>query len=115
VHDLDGLPSLLTLLSSQADNGKNALLVVEVWSKGCRACIGMRRTYERVADAHVSLGVKFARICVDDADNDSGDALRAHLNVRAMPLFVFYKGGARIDHFASASREQLEQCISDNL
>ncbi len=103
VADLGDLASLLTLVAST-----KGLLVVEAYSRSCRACIGMRRTYERIAEAHPK--ARFARVCVDDVPE-----VRDSLDVRAMPLFVFYSDGQRIDHYAGASRASLEEAISDNL
>lgn len=37
------------------------------------------------------------------------------LGVRAMPTFVVYKGGKRVDHFASSCGDTVEMYIKDNL
>lgn len=103
VTDLRDIASLLTLVASTS-----GLLVIEAYSRSCRACIGMRRTYERVASDYPN--ARFARVCVDDVSE-----VRESLDVRSMPLFVFYNDGQRIDHYSGASRSSLEEAISDNL
>lgn len=104
IDEITSVASLERLIL--ADGG--SLLVVEAHSRSCRACIGMQRAYERVADAYAGRA-RFARVSADDVP-----AMHKHLGIRAMPLFVLYKKGGRIDHFAGASRQRLEELIEDN-
>lgn len=105
VIDVCDMAGLLALVAGS----RNTLLVLEAHSSSCRACKGIRRSYERVAEQHAHVA-RFARVSVDEVP-----AAREHLDIRALPLFVFYKDGRRIDHFASASRERLEEALQDNL
>lgn len=105
MHEVKEISELLALVASPGA----PLLVVEAYSRACRACIGVKRTYERVAASYAGRA-RFARVCVDDVE-----AAREHLDVRAMPLFVFYRNGARIDHHTGGGRERLEEAVEDNL
>lgn len=105
VSEVRNIAGLLALVAA----APHTLLVLEAYSAGCRACIGMRRTYGRVAEEH-SRVARFARVSVDNVPDAN-----EYLGVRALPLFVFYKDGRRIDHFAAASRERLEEAIADNI
>jgi thioredoxin 1 len=85
------------------------LVVVEAYSRSCRACIGVKRVYEKVAEEHraASRCYRFDAFAVPK--------LSAKLGLRAMPTFVLYKNGNRIDHFTAGNRASLEQHFLDNL
>lgn len=98
------------------------LVLVEAYSKSCRACIGVKRVYEKVAEQHKD-SVRCFRFNAFECGN-----LAQKLGVRGLPTFVLYKakdtvgeGGEtvtewrRIDHFTTAKRAVLEQNIIDNL
>lgn len=85
------------------------LLVFEVFSSRCRACMAMKRTVRKVA-ASFAAQARFLQL---DADDDVHLAQR--LGVRAMPTFILYKDGKRVDHFASSSGDRLRLYIEDNL
>lgn len=104
IVELSSVSALEALIASDP----HKLLVVEAYSRSCRACIGMKRAYEHVASGNSSRA-RFARVSADDVPD-----VREYLDVRAMPFFVGYKGGGRIDHFASASRDRLEEFVEDN-
>lgn len=71
--------------------------------------MAMRRTVRRVAAKHAH----HARFLEMDADDDVHFAQK--LGVRALPTFILYKDGKRVDHFASSSGDRLELYIEDNL
>lgn len=85
------------------------LAILEVFSTHCRACAAMKRGVRRAAARHAH----HARFLQLDSDDDP--QLAQSLGVRAMPTFILYKDGRRVDHFASSSRDKLEMYIADNV
>lgn len=95
------------------------LVLVEAYSKSCRACIGVRRIYQRVAEQH-----KGAIRCLRFDAFNCGN-LAQKLGIRGLPTFIIYKRSAvpgedgfewkRMDHFSTSKRSVLEQNIIDNL
>ena len=109
VTNMDMLEMLLK--SQEVDQSSNnmGLLVLEAYSNACRPCIGIKRGFERTVREHEHHAL-FAKFNVDKAPD-----LERKLGIRALPTFVFYKNGKRVDHVASSSLETLEQYIEDNL
>lgn len=85
------------------------LLFVEVTKPGCRACMRVGRAVQRLGREYEGR----VRFVVMDGYELREVAQR--LGVRAMPTFVVYKGGKRVDHFASSCGDTVEMYIKDNL
>lgn len=114
----DDVFSSLTDESADGREGPT-LVLVEAYTKSCRACIGVRRIYERIAEEQQDK-IRCFRF---DAFN-SGN-LAQKLGVRGLPTFIVYKrstqsddegnGWRRVDHFSTSKRSVIEQNITDNL
>jgi thiol-disulfide isomerase/thioredoxin len=85
------------------------LVIVEAYSQSCRACIGMRRSFQKCAQAHVADAAFFM------FDAQALPQLAESLGIRSLPTFILFKRGARLDHFNASSRDTLEENILDNL
>lgn len=95
------------------------LVLVEAYTKSCRACIGVRRIYERIAEEKQEL-IRCFRFDAFNCGN-----LAQKLGIRGLPTFVVYKRSAqpgddgyewrRVDHFSASKRSVIEQNIIDNL
>ena len=51
--------------------------------------------------------VEFVKVDVDEADD-----IAAECGIQAMPTFQFYKGGAKVDAFSGASKDQLAMMVA---
>lgn len=109
-----------TLSGESADGAElPKLVLVEAYTKSCRACIGVRRVYERIAEEKKDL-IRCFRFDAFNCGN-----LAQKLGVRGLPTFVVYKRSAepgdegyewkRVDHFSTSKRSAIEQNIIDNL
>jgi thioredoxin 1 len=85
------------------------LVIVEGYARSCRACIGVKRVYEKISEEYKA-SVRCYRF-----DAFTVPKLSQQLGLRAMPTFILFKNGKRIDHFSASSRQALEQNIIDNL
>lgn len=116
--EFDNAFSSLADASAEGREGP-VLVLVEAYTKSCRACIGVRRIYERIAEEQQDK-VRCFRF---DAFN-SGN-LAQKLGVRGLPTFIVFKRSAqpddegnewrRVDHFSTSKRSVIEQNIADNL
>jgi thiol-disulfide isomerase/thioredoxin len=106
--------------SAGAMRERSVLVLVEAYAKHCRACIGVRRVFQKVAEQHRGA----VRCFKFDAFNCGN--LAQKLGVRGLPTFIVYKRVAvpgeegsfewkRIDHFSTSKRSVIEQNIIDNL
>lgn len=98
-----------TMDATGAIRERPVLVVLEAYSKACRACLGVRRGYEKCAEAHKA-NVRCLRF-----DASSFPALADSLGVRSLPTFILFKKGVRFDHFSTSCRDTLEEYIVDNL
>lgn len=118
MHSPEMLRAVLASLADETSSTMDAtgtlrerpiLVVLEAYSKACRACIGVRRAFEKCAVAHRAS----VRCLKFDAAEVS--TLADSLGVRSLPTFILYKNGVRFDHFSTSCRETLEEHIVDNL
>nr|AAP80727.1 thioredoxin [Griffithsia japonica] len=96
-------------LSTLVTNTPTPLLVLKVYSRGCRSCKRIERPFARVAKAYSNV-VTCAQLRAED-----NEQLAQTLGVRGFPTFVLYKNGERVDHFASSCPEVLVETIEDNM
>lgn len=112
--------ALLALGAVGGDGAEGPKLVlVEAYTTSCRACIGVKRIYERVAEEQHAV-VRCFRFDAFNCGN-----LAQKLGVRGLPTFLVYKRSAepgengyewrRVDHFTTSKRSAIEQNINDNL
>lgn len=83
------------------------LLILQITRPGCRACAYVTRLIPKLARRYDGR-VKFVVM-----DGYALPELAQSLGVRAMPTFVVYKGGKRVDHFVASRLDSIEMNIQD--
>nr|XP_015201269.1 PREDICTED: thioredoxin [Lepisosteus oculatus] len=80
------------------------LVVVDFTAMWCGPCQTIGPFFKDLAKKYTD--VVFLKVDVDDAQD-----VASHCEIKCMPTFQFYKNGIKVDEFAGANKEMLEQKV----
>jgi thioredoxin 1 len=80
------------------------LVVVDFTATWCGPCQRIKPIYESYAQTYT--GASFYKVDVDDASE-----IAEHYNIQAMPTFMFFKSGSKLDEVTGANERKLEELI----
>ena len=80
-------------------------IVVDVFAEWCGPCQAIKPFYTELAAKHKDAAL-FLKVDVDEMDDIAQEA-----GVAAMPTFMAYKGGAKIDTITGARKDALEKMV----
>ncbi|ETO19574.1 thioredoxin H-type 4 [Reticulomyxa filosa] len=103
----DNSNELKRILSSSENADK--LIVIDWFATWCRPCEQIKGDYVRLAKFHKSKAV-FLKVDVDKNPN-----LSRSYGIDAMPKFLFFKGGNKVDEMTGADVRQLERLIDKHV
>mmetsp|Transcript_9996 Transcript_9996/g.15979 ORF Transcript_9996/g.15979 Transcript_9996/m.15979 type:complete len:105 (-) Transcript_9996:286-600(-) len=89
------------------ETSKTKLVVVDFTASWCGPCKMIAPVFEKMAAENPD--VEFAKCDVDEADDVAGNC-----GIQAMPTFMFYKGGSKIDEMKGADPNKLMQLVAKN-
>ncbi|KAJ5778759.1 hypothetical protein N7520_002005, partial [Penicillium odoratum] len=95
VHEITSLPDFLEKILQSPDP-----VVLDCFAEWCGPCKAIAPLIEKWSDEHTH--IKFYKVDVDKVD-----AVAQELNVRAMPTFMFFKGGEKITEVVGADQQQI--------
>lgn len=87
----------------------NKKVIVKFFATWCGACKSIRPFFNELANSGAYKGVKFANVDVDRLPK-----LANRFGVHAMPTFVFYVNGSKVEEFVGASDESLLEMLARN-
>jgi len=87
------------------ETSKSKLVVVDFTASWCGPCKFIAPIFAKMAEENPD--VEFVKVDVDEADD-----IAAECGIQAMPTFQFYKGGAKVDAFSGASKDQLAAMVA---
>eukprot|EP01083_Nonionella_stella_P255865 877635_1 len=87
------------------EKSKEKLVVIDFTASWCGPCRMIAPVFEQMAVDNPT--VIFIKIDVDDADQ-----LAAKCGVSAMPTFMFYKDGKKIEEFKGANQNALKAAVA---
>ena len=85
--------------------GSEKLVVVDFFATWCPPCKRISPVFEALSLEHT--GVVFLKIDVDNVP-----AVAQKESISAMPTFLFYKGGKKVDELVGASEPKLKELIA---
>jgi len=94
-----------TLDQFKSEIAKDQLTIVDFWATWCGPCVKIAPWYKEQAAAHSNIN-----FCKSDVDEN--DETAAHVGIKCMPTFKFYKNGELLDTLEGANKESITNLIS---
>lgn len=89
-------------------SSKDSLVVLDCFATWCGPC-------KMIAPKVVELSNKYENVAFTKFDVDEVPEIAQELGVRAMPTFVFFKGGEKVDEMVGADPRKLEEMVQKYL
>ncbi|CAF0805671.1 unnamed protein product [Brachionus calyciflorus] len=86
----------------QLKSGKTS--IVDFTATWCGPCQNIKPEFERLSNEYPT--VQFLKVDVDELSDVAGDA-----GVRAMPTFMVYVNGEKVDELVGASKDKLNEIV----
>lgn len=83
---------------------KNNVVIVDFWAPWCGPCRFISPVLEKMSES--APGIYFAKVDVDEAEDVSQE-----YGIRAMPTFIAFKDGEKVDEVVGADPSKLERMI----
>ncbi|KAJ6018286.1 Thioredoxin [Penicillium sp. IBT 35674x] len=99
VHEIKNLPDFLEKILNSQD-----LVLLDCFAEWCGPCKAIAPLIEQWSNENPH--IKFYKVDVDKADD-----VAQELNVRAMPTFMFFKGGEKVTEVVGADQMQVANGI----
>ncbi|KAH8282888.1 hypothetical protein KR054_010582 [Drosophila jambulina] len=96
-------------LTSQLTKAAGKLVVLDFFATWCGPC-------KMISPKLAELATKYAEtVVVLKVDVDMCEDIAMEYNISSMPTFVFLKNGAKVEEFAGANAERVEDVIKANI
>ncbi|KAH8992915.1 putative thioredoxin [Lactarius akahatsu] len=82
------------------------VVAIDFWATWCGPCRAISPVFEKLAEKPEHGGVGFYKV-----DVDSQPDIAQEVGIRAMPTFVIFKDGNKVNELVGASPPQLEQLV----
>ncbi|KIS68700.1 putative thioredoxin II [Mycosarcoma maydis] len=83
-------------------------VVIDFWATWCGPCKVIGPIFEKISDTPAGEKLGFYKV-----DVDAQDKIAAEVGIKAMPTFVFFKGGQVVKQVVGANPQALQQAISE--
>lgn len=87
--------------------GSDKVVVVDFWATWCGPCKMISPVFEKVSDTKAGETIGFYKVDVDEQSQ-----IAQEVGVRAMPTFVFFKNGEKIETVVGADVGKLQAAIA---
>lgn len=83
------------------------IVVIDFWATWCGPCKMIGPIFEKISDTPASEKVDFYKVDVDEQSQ-----IAQEVGVRAMPTFVFFKNGEKIETIVGADPSKLQAAVT---
>jgi thioredoxin 1 len=99
-----GVHQIASAADFQSTLANNDVVVLDAFAEWCGPCKMISPVVSKWSDEYSS--IHFAKFDVDDVPE-----LSMQLGIRAMPTFLIFKGGKKVDEFVGANPPALKRLI----
>ncbi|KAF5385051.1 hypothetical protein D9615_001003 [Tricholomella constricta] len=82
-------------------------VVIDFWAEWCGPCRLIAPAFEKISNKKENQGVAFYKVNVDDHSDISQE-----VGIRAMPTFMVFKNGNKVDELVGASPGGIESLVA---
>lgn len=87
--------------------GGDKIVVIDFWATWCGPCKMIGPVFEKISETPAGEKVGFYKVDVDEQSQ-----IAQEVGIRAMPTFVFFKNGEKIETVVGADLNKLQAAIS---
>ncbi|WFD18065.1 hypothetical protein MCAP1_000277 [Malassezia caprae] len=89
--------------------GGSKVVVIDFWATWCGPCKMIGPVFEKISDTPAGDKIGFYKVDVDEQSQ-----IAQEVGIRAMPTFVFFKDGQKIDTIVGADPAKLQAAITQH-
>ncbi|KAF8481626.1 thioredoxin-like protein [Russula ochroleuca] len=82
------------------------VVVIDFWAAWCGPCRVISPIFEKLAEREEFSALKFYKV-----DVDAQEAISQQVDIRAMPTFIMFKGGQKVEEVVGANPAGLENLL----
>lgn len=86
--------------------GGDKVVVIDFWATWCGPCKMIGPIFEKISETPAGEKIGFYKVDVDEQSQISSE-----VGIRAMPSFVFFKNGEKVETVVGADPSKLQVCI----
>jgi len=82
------------------------VVIIDFWAPWCGPCRVVRPVFEKLASQPDFASITFAKVNTDDQPD-----IASEVGIRAMPTFMVFQNGNKVDDLVGADPQRLEQLV----
>lgn len=83
------------------------VVVIDFWATWCGPCKMISPIFDKISETPASQKLDFYKVDVDEQSQ-----IAAEVRISAMPTFVFFKNGQKVDSIVGADPSKLQETIN---
>lgn len=102
-----GVQSIKSYEEFKEITGGDKIIVIDFWATWCGPCKMIGPVFEKISETPAGEKLGFYKVDVDEQSQIAGE-----VGIRAMPTFIFFKNGSKIEEIVGADPSKLQAAVS---